>query len=111
MNRNDEITVINLTNHLVTVIGENGRPITYEPSGIVARCIIQRTKIGYVKDSIPINKTQFVRVIDLPESQENTLYIVSLPVALYSKRNDLIVPDDTIRDNDKVQGCRGFATV
>ena len=64
--------------------------------------------------SIKINSTSFGEVDGLPEPQEGTIFIVSALVAqaLKGARDDLVVPDDTVRDDRGVIiGCKSFARV
>ena len=105
------VRLVNLTPHSVVVYGGDGSPVlTIESSGVV-RLSEQKTKIGEI-DGIPIYEKSFGSG-NLPEPEEGVLYIVSLPVAqAYPERDDLIVPDDLVRDeNGRVIGCRAFAKV
>ena len=64
--------------------------------------------------SIKINSTSFGEVEGLPAPEDGTLFIVSALVAqaLKGVRNDLVVPDDTVRDDRGVIiGCKSFARV
>ena len=64
--------------------------------------------------SIKINSTSFGEVDGLPEPQEGTIFIVSALVAqaLKGVRNDLVIPDDTVRDEQgRIIGCRALARV
>ena len=86
--------IINLTPHAVTVAG-----ITYQPSGQVARVSASFTPIvdGFCQQ-------QFGDITDLPDTQANTLYIVSGLVFSATDRVDVVAPatghPDTQR-NDK----------
>lgn len=92
------MNVINLTPHKVVVIteDENRNPSFYEfpPSGTVARVSSTQTEVARI-GNISIVKTEFGEVENLPESQENTIYIVSSLVAqaLAGKRDDVVAPD------------------
>lgn len=109
------IELVNLTPHDVNIIIED-KTLTIATSGTIARCEVTREKTQEIKAEdfqIPINKTVFGEVENLPKPQENTLYIVSSLVAqAVPNRSDVVIPDDTVR-NDKGQiiGCRGLAHI
>ena len=103
--------IINLTAHDVNIVCDNGGVKTFKPSGTVARCTQTTTKIGCV-NGIPLTQTSFGVVVDLPQPQEDTIFIVSRLVlnACKGVRDDLIVPNDLVRDNQgNIIGCKSFA--
>jgi len=120
-----EKNIKNYTPHDV-VLYDFGKPVISFPSCGVARCQTTREKVSEIvlisgtteSDirlcTIDINSTQFGQVEGLPEPDGETFYIVSLAVAqaMSGKRSDLLVTDDTVRDeNGKIVGCRAFARV
>lgn len=107
-----QVRIINLTPHAVTVLREGAEPIEYPPSGAVARCATQRQVVGSL-NGIPINRTEFGEVSGLPDPAPGVYYIVSTLVAqALPDRDDLLVPDDTVRDEaGRIIGCRAFARV
>lgn len=108
----DQIRIVNLTPHTVTVLRENEEPIEYPPSGTVARCATQRRVIGSL-NGIPINQTEYGEVSGLPDPAPGVYYIVSALVAqALPQREDLLIPDETVRDEaGRIIGCRAFARV
>ena len=49
---------------------------------------------------------------ELPEQQDGTFYIVSALVARAAGREDFVIVNDTVRDNDgRIIGCQSFAHV
>ena len=103
--------IINLTPHNVDIVCDNGNVITYNPSGIIARCSQNTIKIGDV-NGIPLTQTSFGVVVDLPQPQKDTIFIVSRLVlnACKGVRDDLIVPNDIVRDDQgNIIGCKSFA--
>jgi len=93
--------LVNLTPHPLTLQGEDGQ-VTVPPSGKVARAF-QGNKVD---DLIPIYSVPIVdlavrKVVDLPDPEDGTVYIVSRPVALAlaGTRADVVVPDDFVRDD------------
>jgi len=106
------IRVINLTPHNINVVGEDGQVVqTFPASGDLARCQVSREQVGEI-NGIPVNRTVFGDVTGLPEQQEGVVYVVSALVAQAAGRDDVLIPDDTVRDEEgRIIGCRGFARV
>lgn len=114
--RIENTILVNCTPHAVNILEEGTKNVlTIQPSGICPRCeevkeVQEKIRNGFY---IKINKKSFGEVIGLPETKENTLYIVSTLVASAAKdRVDLVVPDDIVR-NEKGQiiGCRALARI
>ncbi|MGC9001325.1 hypothetical protein [Caldisericum sp.] len=106
----------NLTPHEIVVVVD-GRELHFPPSGTVARCTATREVVEYLEVQgvkIPINRTTFGEVENLPEPQEGAVYIVSSIVAqaMAGKRNDLFVPDDAVRDEQgRIKAVKAFAKI
>jgi len=103
------VELINLTPHPVNIEGYGEIP----PSGKVARASEQRKKEGEI-NGITVNVVTLGNVVDLPPSKPNTFYIVSRVVAEAErgKRNDLLIPDEPIRDSSgKIIGAKSFAII
>ena len=114
-----EIELVNLTPHTITVYGEDGSKILeVKPSGIVARVETETEVVGEV-NGIPIVRTRFKEVGNIPEPGPDRMYIVSTLVlqAVGKDRPDLIAPDtaspeSVIRDgNGRILGVRRFQKV
>ncbi len=103
--------LINLTPHAVNLIASEA--ITLPPSGVVARCAVERTQVGVVEIDgiqVPVNQTRFGEVTGLPEPKEETIYIVSALVAQAAGREDVLMVDDTVRDSEgRIIGARALA--
>ena len=115
------ITLVNLTPHNINIIGETGSTIIHT-SGIIARVnmIVSTidtvaqyiTKRNYEKEvGVPMFKTVYGEVTNLPEEVRDTLYIVSGMVQTAAKdRTDLVVPANLVRDDKgMVVGCTGLS--
>ena len=102
--------IVNLTPHNVNIINEDGSIRTIKASGTVARCT-QSTQVVDTIDNIPITTTNFGDVVDLPLPQADTMFIVSrLVLTACSDRDDLLVPNDFVRDdNGNIIGCKSLA--
>ena len=106
------MTIMNCTPHAINIMDSEGKKIlTLEPSGICPRCSVERKKVGDI-NGIPINKSVFGDVYDLPSPQPDMIYIVSRVVAEAARREDLYIVDDAVRDeNGRIIGCRALASV
>jgi hypothetical protein len=107
--------IINCTPHAVNVIVD-GVTTVIPASGIVPRCKQDTVQIGSVLvdgSDIPITRTQFGVVEDLPDATDGTLLIVSMLVAkACPDRDDLVIPNGIVRDADgNIIGCTSLATV
>ncbi|MBU5491262.1 hypothetical protein [Butyricicoccus intestinisimiae] len=114
------VKIVNLTPHAITVL-KNGEEIAvYKASGYIARCESDTVVVGEIA-GIPLTKTEFgeLYLIDrdkfryeLPAQQDGTFYIVSALVARAAGREDFVIVNDTVRDNDgRIIGCQSFARV
>jgi len=106
LQKQKKVKIVNLTPHEITD-AESG--LSFSPSGQVARVatvIEKREKIG----GIQLYSRSFGQVIDLPEPQLNTFYIVSALVFEAAKnRQDLLAPGELVRDQKgQPIGCKGF---
>lgn len=111
--------LINLTPHNIDlVVGDT--KVTISPSGEVARCAVEKQRVGSITlydgakvlAEIPLNQNTYGEVTGLPDPQPDTYYIVSLIVAqaVAGKRDDVLVVDDTVRDEQgRIIGARALA--
>jgi hypothetical protein len=107
-------TFVNLTPHDVNIVDNDGNVILIVPAcDKPLRLIEKRDSVGDI-NGIPLSRVSYEidSATPLPNADTDTFYIVSRIVAEMFKRNDFIVPDQTVR-NDKGQiiGCKGFAFV
>lgn len=102
---------VNLTQHDLTIILENGDDLVLPASGEVARVTFSTQQVDEV-DRIPIFKTVYEpEVTGLPEPEDDTIFIVSSLAAQTVKRHDVLAPTKLIRDDDgQVIAAGGFAT-
>jgi hypothetical protein len=107
------MNLVNLTPHPINILVGN-KIIVISTSGIVARCttvISDLDPIEFEGFKIPITQSLIGEIINLPERQENTMYIASILVSTKAKqlgRTDVVSPD-TIRDDlGNIIGCKGF---
>ena len=103
---------INLTQHDLTIVLENGNDLVLPASGEVARVTFSTQQVDEV-DGIPIFKTVYEpEVTGLPEPQDNVIYIASSMAAQTVRRQDVLAPTKLIRGNDG-QGIAagGFVTL
>jgi len=109
--------IMNLTPHEINIYVGETLALKVPPSGIVARCAVERKQterlklFGWVE--VPVNETVLGTVEGLPSPEEGVYYVVSRVVAEAARdRDDLLIPDDTVRDpQGRVIGCRAFARI
>lgn len=103
--------IINLTPHPITVLAADGSVIATYPSDGVLRLPEVTEEVGTI-GGIPIVRKSLGNLDQLPPVLPDTYYIVSLPIAQAVRRDDFIVPDDLVRDEQgRVLGCRRFAVM
>jgi len=109
--------IINLTPHEVNIaIDGNAIFMVIPPSGTVARAATRREQVGVIDIDgieIPVNRVCYGQVENLPDPADGVFYIVSAIVAQAAPgRQDLLVPDDTIRDSQgRITGARALARI
>lgn len=97
--------IINLTPHAITVESPTGERSTFPASGDVARVSQITTETSYVFEGIPVFKTKFGEVFNLPAPTEDTIYIVSgLVLGAIKDRNDVVAP---LTDSSAIRNEQG----
>lgn len=104
------MNIINLTPHEITVV-RDGETLRIPPTAPAARVAVRHTEIARV-DDIPVNLAEYGAIENLSPPQPDTVYIVSIVVALAARRPDVLSPDTgptAIRDEaNRVVAVRGF---
>lgn len=105
--------VINLTPHDVVVWLDDdpdGVKMRYPASGEVARLGTVPLGTQYYRGvGVPVELVEFHHLLKPPPA-DGHWYIVSLPTALASPRDDFLVPYLEVRDDDgRIVGCRMLA--
>jgi len=103
----DDMKLVNLTPHTITVRRDDGSELTIKPSGQVARVTTRDQYAGELAHfRVPLYKREFGNVEDLPDPADLTVYIVSSLVLEAVKqttgRSDVVAPDTgptAIRDD------------
>jgi len=99
---------INLTPHIIKVVGDDIDTHVFPTSGSVARVATTVVADGII-GGIKMFKTVYGEVVDLPEPVKNTIYIVSSMVGAIALRSDVVAPSALVRDEGgKPIGCLGF---
>lgn len=115
--RSGAVVLRNFTPHAINLYVGDIMMMEIESEGS-ARCEEERTVVDelVVKgERYPICRAQFGRVYGLPDPEPGVRFIVSHPVALWAtlhdpERDDLLVPDDAVRDeHGQPIGCRALA--
>ena len=107
--------LINLTPNVITIHAE-GQLIVLQPSGVVARLLVERLDLATIEVdgiTVPVNATILKDLVDMPEPQDGVCYVASDVVtkrAMELDREDVFGPGEVIRDdNGIVIGCAGLA--
>lgn len=107
----------NYTPHQINIrIGDNTITIAPEPSPIrIGQKTTQIKEIMLDNATIPVYNREFVGQINLPEIENDTIYVVSSLVYEYIKNNyrdkidSFVIPGEPIRDKDgNIIGCNGL---
>ena len=105
--------IINLTPHDIKPFHEDKEHV-FPNAGVVAR-VASKSEFSHDVNGLPVHKTIYGEVENLPEQKEGTIYIVSLLVAqvLGGSRTDIICPDtgpDSAVRDDKglIAGVKRF---
>jgi len=107
----ERVKLINLTQHTVDIHINGQDPITIPPSGMIASVEVYNMECPPVS-GIPIVRTLYGRVLNLPDPEPGTIYIVSSLVAkeVMGQRDDILAPDtgpSAVRNaRGKVEGVR-----
>lgn len=105
--------IINLTPHSIVIVDDANNIIrTINPSGTIARVSAKTVRSGEF-DGIPLTRTEFGEVVDLPEPTEDTVYVVSSLVASrVPERADVLIPNESVRDEKgRIVGCRSLGHI
>jgi len=102
----------NLTPHEVTIVAENGDKMVLPkaPTGAEARIDV------IIEELKPINGFKLIcehgtRISNLPDPEDDVVFIVSARVMLAARRKDVVSPGELIRDsNGIVVGANGLTT-
>lgn len=107
--------LINLTPHPLTLIGADGTVLVDQaPDGPMARCAEDRRDLGAVTITdgitVPLRSVGFGAVTGLPAPRDGVLYVVSRSTAETARRDDVVYPDEQVRDESgRIIGCRALA--
>ena len=103
----------NLTSHVITILVDNLR-IEVVPEKDEVWCEASIEDVGTVPGTdIPVTTTTF-DVVDFPESEEGTIYIVPRIVAeaLKGTRPDVYIVNDAVRNRTgEIYGYRSLAQI
>lgn len=107
--------VINLTPHQVVCHVNDNVTLTIERESLYARVATTTESIEPILDlvgsfELPMFRTIYGEIENLPDVEDNTYYIVNRMVkTACPDRHDLLVPSGLVRDdNGVIIGCRGF---
>ncbi len=85
--------------------------ITISPSGIVAR-VKEKMRFSHYVNGIPVMIKVTGGIENLPESEKDTVFIVSFPVVQMACRRDVIAIGELVRDGKgNVIGARSLVVI
>lgn len=102
---------VNKTPHKLTIFRGDGSTLELDPIAPCPRAseVIQRVA---TLDGIEISRVTYGNVLDLPDPEDGTIYVVSMLVrSACPNRTDLVSPGKLVRDSGgNVIGAEGFYT-
>lgn len=113
----EEKNIVNKTPHKITLLDEDDNiirnlPPADEPARLKTKEHIVDRVFEDSNKGVPIKKTDIIGVKNLPKSNENKFYLVSRTLASKLNRDDLLAPNELIRDNEgNVIGCKSLAKI
>lgn len=115
--------IVNLCPHAIDLLLDDGRQVVIPPAARPARVLVSRDPVeekkvepdggGAALVTVPVSTSRYGRVVDLPAPSPDVCYVVSYPVAHASpERDDLLIPDDLVRDSrGVVVACRSLTRI
>ena len=109
--------VRNLTPHSINILNDNNEVVAIiEPSGIIARAAQTKELVEELcvdGMTIPVYKSAFGKVENLPEHEKDTIFVVSALTAQACKgRPDVYITDNPVRDEQgRIIGCRSLGKI
>lgn len=120
--KKNKTVIINMTPHDVTIVDANGARVRVFPrSGLTIRCQSKTEVIGDL-DGIPMTRTAYGTLtvvnaadgleLEMPEREEGIFYIVSSLAAQAARRDDFLVPSESVRDGaGRIVGCKSLGLI
>lgn len=110
-----ETKIINKTPHPLTIVTDNGN-IVIEPSLPPVRVSESTHTIGTLTTNgmvVPVTRKSYGEVENLPDPEDNTVYVVSaLVAARVPERLDVLITSSPVRDESgRIIGCRELAHI
>ncbi|MER5182585.1 hypothetical protein ABT009_30250 [Streptomyces sp. NPDC002896] len=102
--------LVNLTPHPIRVLTPDGELFVAGPPARRTEHVREESRLEVNGRPVPVLRLGYGAVLDLPEPEPGTWYVVSRVVAdALPERGDLLVPAQLIRDADgNPVGCRAF---
>jgi len=99
---------VNLCSHSVQIVNSDGDVVDIPASGIVAR-VEKRSEIENF-GGVDIYRDVYIDIYGIPDSQKDTLYIVSAPVAnaVNDSRKDVVAIGKPIKTSSAKKISRGL---
>lgn len=103
--------LVNLTPHSLNIVAADGSTVYIPPDGNRIARVASTSVIVATVNGINISRQTFGKVMDLPDAQDDVVYIVSRMVKdRVPDRDDVVVPGVPFRDTDgKIIGAWGLS--
>jgi len=107
------VVLYNTTPHPIDLITPIGSTIKIPAAKEPLRLAEARGRVEDIAPGISINQVRYsLKGADIPIPQSGVYYIVSAVVASRISREDFLIVDETVRDEEgKIIGCRAFAKI
>lgn len=104
--------IVNLTPHVLNLIGANGDVLNVPTSGTIARLTVASEAVGEAQ-GITLYRSVFGELVGLPEPSQGVLYATSALVKVRAQelgREDVVSPGNPVRDeNGVIIGANGLS--
>lgn len=112
------MTIVNKTPHALTLVTESGN-VVIEPTMPPARVSESSERIAVITVdamnaiNIPVTRKSYGEVENLPDPQDDVVYVVSALVAgRVPDRTDVLITSSPVRDDGgRIVGCRELAHI
>lgn len=101
--------LVNTTPHEITVFDEKENILMILAAAQEPLRLIETRNLAFHVDGIPVFETKFEEPKFLPEEKEGCFYIVPQFIKeFYTNRKDFLAPDQLVRKDGVIKGCKAF---
>lgn len=101
--------LINTTPHEITIFDENETVLMVLAAAPEPLRLVETRIFAFHVEGIPVFETKFEEPKSLPLEREGYFYIVPQFIKeFYTKRKDFLAPDQLVRKDGVIMGCKAF---